>query len=398
MSMDKSQLYTFQNSAKLIAGIGALNHLPHELGLLGASRPFLITDQGLVSLGLAAKVQRILESQGIELAGQWSQVPPDAPLETVNQVAKEYRSQSADSLVALGGGSVLDTAKGVNVLVSLGGDTLTDYEGFDRIAGTMKPFIAIPSTAGTGSEATQVAVISDLQRGIKSEYLSYRMQPQVALLDPTLTQGMPARLTAATGMDALVHSIEAYSGRQQNPLSKAHGAGAVSLIGAQLLKAIKEPKNLEARSAMAQAAYMAGAAFSNSMVGVIHALGHGLGAVSHVPHGEAMAIVFPWGMKFNLERARLLNNSRLMKDYQDLGYFFQGSVLSPEEVIQSILEFQDRVCTGSGLPKSLSAWGVKKEDLPKVVEKAWLDGALLSNPVDVELADLEDILQRAWDH
>jgi alcohol dehydrogenase len=397
MAIGSSKLYTFQNSAKLISGLGALNHLPHELGLLGATRPFLITDQGLVSLGLSRNLQQVLESQRIELVGQWSQVPPDAPLETVNQIAKEYKSLGADSIIALGGGSVLDTAKGVNVLVSLGGDTLTNYEGFDRIAGFMKPFIAVPTTAGTGSEATQVAVISDLQRGIKSEYLSYRMQPHVALLDPGLSKGMPPRLTAATGMDALVHSIEAYSGRQQNPLSKAHAAGAVTLIGSQLLNAIQEPNNLEARSAMAQASYMAGAAFSNSMVGVIHALGHGLGAVAHVPHGEAMTMLLPWGMEFNLQRAKFTNNQNLLKDYQDLGYFFSGSATTPETMIQLILEFQQRVCDITGLPRSLSSWGVKREILPEVVEKAWLDGALLSNPVDVEIEDLQKILQRAWD-
>lgn len=411
--MSLPELYVFQNATKLISGRNALAHLAHELSLYPATRPMIVSDRHLESLGHVRKVKLALRDGEIEPSVVFTDVPADAPLESVDAAAQLYTEQACDSLVAVGGGSVLDTAKGVNMVTSTGSSSIRELMGFDRIRGRMRPFIAIPTTAGTGSEATLVAVLADRDLQLKREFISYLMTPHTAILDPEMTVTLPPRITAATGMDALVHAIEAYSGRQQNPLSRAYAAAALPLIAEYLLRAVTNGADVEARLAMANASFAAGAAFSNSMVGGVHAIGHAVGAVCGLPHGEVMSILLPHLLRYNMEAAE--------RDYLELARLLAGAdgkravghagdpettdrsrsaghatVTRAEALISEVEELQRRLHDASGLPTRFRECGSDRAQIPRIVEKAWLDGALLTNPRELTKESIAAILEAAW--
>ncbi|MCV6603330.1 MAG: iron-containing alcohol dehydrogenase, partial [Cohaesibacter sp.] len=207
-----------------------------------------------------------------------------------------------DAIVAIGGGSVIDSAKGVNILASEQSDDLSAFSGSGAIKRALKPFFVIPTTAGTGSEVTLVAVIKDNERGIKMSFASPFLLPNAAVLDPRMTLTLPPHITAATGMDALTHAVEAYICMAKNPLSDAFATAAIQKIVAHLVNVVNKPDDIEGRLALAEAATMAGIAFSNSMVGLVHSLGHSVGAECHLPHGLCMSIFLPWVLEYNLDK------------------------------------------------------------------------------------------------
>ena len=202
--------YEFKLPAKILSGEGALEHVPHELQTLGASRPLLLSDQGLAQVGTVKIVQAALRQGGLVPAETYCHIPPDSSIEVVNHIAQLYRDTQCDSLIAVGGGSVIDTAKGVGMVLAQAGHDLLDSAGCEVLPrGKHVPFVAVPTTAGTGSEATLVAVVANPAIQVKMEFLSYHLLPDVAVLDPRMTETLPPRITAATGFDALVHAIEA---------------------------------------------------------------------------------------------------------------------------------------------------------------------------------------------
>ena len=308
----------------------------------------------------------------------------------VNEIASLYRKANADGIIALGGGSVIDTAKGLRMLISQGGKDILKYAGAEVLPRGMNvPFTVIPTTSGTGSEATGVAVIKDEEKEVKLEFISSYLLPDVAVLDTRMLESMPPRITAITGLDALTHAIEAYSSMQRNPVSQAYAIAAMRLIIEYLPIAIKEPHNKKARLAMANAAYIAGASFSNSMVGIVHAIGHSVGAVSGVPHGEAMSILLVPSMKYNVNEAR--------EEYSDILLYIAGDVYAStpnenraEKAIEVLSDFVDQIRTMAPVRKTLSEAGVKKEDFQKIANRAINDGALIVNP---RAADRDDVLR-----
>ncbi len=390
--MNLPELYVFQNATKLISGHNALAHLAHELSLFAATRPMIVSDPTLESLGHIDKVALALREGGITPATLFTDVPADAPMESVDTAARHYSEKECDCLLAVGGGSVLDTAKGVNMVVSTASPSIRQLMGFDRIAGRMRPFIAIPTTAGSGSETTLVAVLADRHEQIKREFISYLMTPHTAILDPEMTVTLPPRVTAATGMDALVHAVEAYSGRQKNPLSRAHAAAAIALISGYLMRSVTNGSDAEARLAMANASFAAGAAFSNSMVGGVHAIGHSVGAVCGLPHGEVMSMLLPHVLRYNTPVAE--------RDYAELAQLLAGAGGTAEmtavALIDEIEALQLRLHETCALPMRLRESGVDRESIPRIVEKAWLDGALLTNPRELTREAIAGILEAAW--
>ncbi len=398
--MTVNDSYIFQNSTKLISGVNALEHLAHEIALFDASRPLVMVDPALLRRGHYKKVRKALQSGGMTEAASYTDLPADAPLEKVDAAADHYRANRCDAIIAVGGGSVIDAAKGVSMTVSTGSSSVRDVMGYDRLTGKMTPLIAIPTTAGTGSESTLVAVLSDHEAEVKREYLSYLLQPHVAILDPEMTVSLPPRITAATGMDTLVHAVEAYTGRQKNPLSRAYAHGAVSLVSSFLVRAVVIGRDREARLGMANAAYMAGAAFSNSMVGAVHAIGHGVGAVCGAPHGEVMNILLPHVLRVNGR------DSAVARDYAELAALFQNDVTSvpggggneggPARLIAEVMQLQHRLQEKTGLPLRLRDAGVIQRDFPSIVEKAWLDGAITANPIELTEDECLGILDAAW--
>lgn len=388
--------YEFQNSTKIISGNRALENIPFELRNLKAERPMVLTDKFLNKIGIVNHVLDALKDSDVVIGDLYDDIPPDSGIKVINEIAKVYREQQCDSIIAVGGGSVIDTAKGVNILITEECDDLKEFMGLENLTGRQQPFIAVPTTSGTGSEATLVAVIADHEKKVKMEFLSYNMLPDVSVLDPRMTKTLPPKLTASTGFDAMVHAIEAYTSVQKNPISDAFAISAINLIREYLPIAIEDGKNEEARLALANASNMAGAAFSNSMVGIIHAIGHACGGISHVPHGDAVAILLPYGMEFNLEK--------VSDYYGELLLHLGGAEIyakTPKsnrggKAIEVVKDMSKKLNEQCGLPIRLRDAGVKKEDLLKIASIALDDGACLYNPIEVTIEDIIGILEKAY--
>ena len=299
-----------------------------------------------------------------------------------------------DALVALGGGSVLDTAKGINIVVSEETDDLLELQGVDRVQGPMEPFIAIPTTAGTGSEVTCVAVISNVDAGVKMAFVSNRLYPDVAILDPVMTQTVPPKITAATGMDALTHAVEAVICLQKNPVSDSFAFAAIRLIRDNLETAVTKGSSADARIAMANAALLAGIAFSNSMVGNIHAMAHACGGVAHVPHGVANSILMPVGMTFNLPKAA----GHIAQLCESMGISVEGKdeQARAKAAIDWVRDMQKTMHKACGLPMKLSDAGVKEDQLETIATLAADDGAVTYNPEEFTREDALKLLKQAF--
>lgn len=389
--------YEFQNSAKILSGELAIENIPHELKELGSKNVMILTDKTLEKIGTLQTLIDDISNKGINIADVFTDIPPDSSLELINIVAKRYNELKCDGIIALGGGSVIDTAKGTRMILSQEKEDLMDLAGCELISyGKHIPFVAIPTTSGTGSEATLVAVILNKMQNIKMEFISYFLVPDVAVLDPRMTLTLPKRITASTGMDALCHAIEGYTCLQKNPMSDAYAISAIEIIRDNLIKAVENGNDKKIRLAMANAYLMAGVAFSNSMVGVIHAIGHSLGAVSRVPHGDAMSILMPHCMRFNKDK--------LEGEYAKLLLYIAGDevyVNTPREnradkAIEYVEKLLKKLNELSGLPIKLSDANVKKEDFEAIVEKALNDGAMIVNPKQVNHDDVMKILEEAF--
>jgi alcohol dehydrogenase len=235
--------------------------------LLGVKRALIVTDPGVMGAGLIKLVQGVFEGSGKEIGAIYDRTPPDSSAKVVNEVAQIFKEKGCDCFIAVGGGSSIDTTKGANMIVTEGTNDLKKFLGAERLKKPMKPFIAVPTTAGTGSEVTLAAVIYDEDTKTKMTFTSYHLLPQVAILDPKMTMTMPPKITAATGMDALTHAIEAYYCLQKNPVSDSFAIAAIKLIMENLIKCIEHGEDEQARLAMANAALIAGISFSNSWLG-----------------------------------------------------------------------------------------------------------------------------------
>lgn len=389
--------FEFQNAVKLLCGELALERLADELRHLNAARPLLLSDAVLAKIGSLDMVANAMESEGCPAAGRFTDIPVDSSLATINRIAALYRQEGYDSLVAVGGGSVIDTAKGVRLVLSQETDDILSLSGMESLTrGIHIPFVVVPTTAGTGAECTGVAVIRNDATGVKMEFLSPFVEPDVAIIDSRMTMGLPPKATASTGMDALCHAIEACTCLQSNPLSYAYGTAAIRLIFGNLVEATRNGGNKQARFSMALASTMAGISFSNSMVGAVHAIGHALGGVCHVPHAVAMTILLPHVMRYNLERCR--------ESYGTLLPWMIGmdkALSTPAEqrarvaldTVQSLIRELNKLC---GLPTTLSQAGVDKDALPRVADGAVNDGALIVNPRAATKEDILEILTNAF--
>ena len=294
--------FEFSLPTKLIYGIGILGKLESALKPFGKRRAILVTDSILVKAGPVDRVLEGFHNSAIAIVCIYDKVPPNSTIKTVEGCARLAKRRGCDMIIAVGGGSVIDTAKVANILIVKGG-RVNDHMGaylLDK-GESLLPSIFIPTTAGTGSEVTKVAVIADPDHDVKLPFAEDQFLPNLAVLDPEVTLSMPPMLTAATGMDALTHAIEAYVDKEWSPASDALALHAVKLISGAILLACARPDNLQARGAMLIGSFLAGVAFSHSMVGMAHGISHALGGVYHVPHGLANALVLPEVMERNLE-------------------------------------------------------------------------------------------------
>ncbi len=382
--------FEFNLKTKIIAGDDSYEKIPSILEKLNTKTPIIITDEGIKKANILKKLISAMESSYINEIVIYDRVPPDSSFDTVSEIKEIYKKNRCNSIIALGGGSVIDTAKGVNILVSLDIDSLSDVEGSETINEPLKPLIVIPTTTGTGSEVTSVAVIRDNKNNTKKAFADEFLLPDYAILDPRSVVSLPERLIASTTIDSLSHAIESHISIQKNPISQTLSKTAVKLIFENLPSAI-EKRDKKALFNLLLASTLSGLAFSNSMVGIVHAIGHAIGALKHIHHGHLMGIILPEGLRFNTEYSE--------SEYSELLYFidlqYKGDrkeralrfIEKVENSIKKVFEF-------TGLENKLSQLGVSEEDFPEIVEKAINDGSINFNPKPVKREDLLKILRK----
>lgn len=397
--------YDFCCRVKTISGENAMEKIPGLLEGLGARRPMIVTDRGVEAAGLIDTVREAI-GDGLDIGALYADIPVDSDYRVVDDAATVYRNNACDSIIAVGGGSVIDTAKGINIVASLGGKSLLGYQGAATIRRKLNPLAVLPTTSGTGSEMTLVAVVADTDRQEKMLFVSYFLLPDLAILDPRLTLTLPDFLTSQTAMDAMAHACESYYCMEKNPVSDAFALRAISLISDNLLSAVRNPADANARLALANASAMAGAAFSNSMVGIVHNIGHVIGAVHHVPHGTCMSILLPYGMEYNTHRRAKAIGEILLPLAGPAVYAKTPEKARPEKTVEQIRKLNEDLhnITGGKHPRWLGeirdregAEAVPRSVLPEIARKTMADGARLSNPEEVLPDDALMVLEHAWE-
>jgi len=403
--MDLPGYYEFCCRVKIIAGHDALEKIPGALANLNAGKPMIVTDKGVAGAGLIGIVTDAMQS-AVAVGAIADDVPPDSDLRVVNRLARVYGEKGCDSIIAVGGGSVMDTAKGVNIVVSERSDDLMKFSGANALKRALKPMIAIPTTAGTGSEVTLVAVIKDHEKHLKMLFVSYFLLPDVSIIDPRMTLTLPPAITAATGMDALSHAVEAYTCLAKNPLSDAHALTAINLISENLVKVTKNPGGKDSRLAMANAATLAGIAFSNSMVGMVHTLGHSVGSVCGVPHGVCMAVLLPYGLEYNMHKIGHLTAELLLPLAGAEVYAATSKQERAAKVVTLISRMNQDLHDATGgrharfFKEVLDREGnqlVPRDILPAIAKAALSDGSIFYNPEELDYDDFLMVLEAAWE-
>jgi alcohol dehydrogenase class IV len=370
-------------------GVGALDTLGKEITRLGAKKALIVTDPGVFQSGLIQPVQEQLGKAAVAV-DVYSAAEPEPSLNGLNAAALKLRKGNYDVLIGVGGGSSMDTAKGLSVLLLHGGKG-QDYIGTDKIPGPGVPVITIPTTAGTGSEVTNIAIFSDTEKELKVGMVSAHLLARVALVDPVLTYGCPRNVTAASGIDALVHAIECCTGLKANSFTDAIAVKAMQLITGNLRDAVNDGSNKNARNSMAEAALLAGIAFGNSGVAAVHALAYPLGARFHVSHGMANGLLLPYVMEGNLSA----NVTRFALIAGALGETTRG--LTPLQAAGRGVKAVKKLIKDIGIPQRLRDIGVPEEALEGMaVATMDVTRLLANNPKALTLDDVRGIWRNAW--
>ncbi len=387
MAYDTDLSFIYKNPTRIVFGVDSLKDLSAEVNELKCSKAFLVTDKGLVEAGLAEKVEKALGSKHV---GTFDGCPQDSGVHIVNQAAELAKEKGTDILVSLGGGSVIDTAKGMAILLKEGGK-LEDHYGLQLFTRPQTPHIAIPTTAGTGSEVTWAYVVKDWDKNQKILCGDDHIIPNTAILDPVLTQGLPPRITAFTGMDALTHAIEAIHALQAEPMTDIMAYGAIRLIMQYLPICVENGDDLFARGQQQIAATAAGVAFSNAQIGLVHAAAHSAGALYNVPHGLANSILLPHCMEYNMDECA----DRYALVAEAMGVKEKG--MSDEEATHAAIEAIFALTKRIGLPQKLSEVGVEESGLEEVAELSLSDGSIVYNPKMIFEADqVMEVLKKAF--
>lgn len=382
-----ADLFTFEAPARLTFGAGAVGKFPDLIAGFGR-RALVVSDPGIAKAGILDRVLGFLRDAHVS-SDAFTSVEPNPSVETVEAAHALYRKSDAEFVVAVGGGSSMDVAKVVAVLAAHGGG-VRDYEGIGKVPGPVVPSVAIPTTAGTGSEVTVFAVITDRQRRFKMTIGSPFLVPQVAICDPELTISMPKPLTAATGMDALTHGIECFINTTPNPIAKALAMESIRLIGGALRTAYQRGSDLPARSTMLLGSTMAAMAFTRTRLGNVHAMSHPLGAFFDVPHGVANAILLPYVMAWNLRSC--------LGTYPPIAVAMGEEVdgMPPERASERAVEAVQRLSRDVGIPEHLREVGVTQDAIPALATDAMKSGNVLVNPRPTTYDDIVELFEKAY--
>jgi alcohol dehydrogenase len=378
---------TFKIANKLITGKGATQQLKEEAASLGIENPLIVTDEILERIGVVEKLTSLLEGLSY---GVYTGVKPEPEVAIVEDCTNMFLSGKHDGLIALGGGSAIDIAKAVSGFAGFDGP-IDALFGTDLVPRKGAPIIAIPTTAGTGSEVTNIAILSDttaqLKKGIVSDYLL----PDVAIVSPEMTVTMPQSVTAASGIDALVHAIEAYISVNASPITDALALGSMKMIAKYLPKAYANPNHMEARENMATASLMAGMAFGNAGVAAVHALAYPLGGRYHIPHGVSNALLLPYVMEWN----KIASTERFRDIAEALGQ--NTSSLSDSEAATSAVEAMRSLCEAVNIPKGLRSFNIPESDIRSMAEDASeITRLLKNNPRILSTDEIEKIYKSAY--
>ena len=373
---------------EIIFGRGSISQVGESALRLGAEKVFVVSDEGVAGVGWVEKALFYLKRAGLpyEVFLGVTSNPKDYE---VQEGVQKYEEAGCDVIVAVGGGSPIDVAKSVAVVASNGG-RIADYEGINKINRPLPPMVMVPTTAGSASEVTQFAIVVDVQRKLKMAIISHSLVPDIAVIDPELLQTKSAELTAVTGVDALSHAIESYVSLAATPLTEVHSLNAIRLINGSLRESVACRTNIEAKEKMAMASLQAGLAFSNAILGVVHAMVHQIDGYLDRHHGESNACILPYAMEFNLvacpkkfkDIARALGEDVTGLDDYRAG---ERAVLAVRRLIKEI-----------GLPSGgLRELGVKEELIPVFSQNALNDACLVTNPRDCTGEDIASIYRRA---
>lgn len=386
--MIPGKAFTFQVIPRVEYGAGAADRAGEEAKALGIKRALVVGDPGMRKVGAIDKLIDLLAKAGVATA-TFDKVEGNPKVANVEAGTKVFLDEGCDGLVAVGGGSPMDCAKAIGIVATNGG-SIRDYEGLHKVTKPLPPIIAVPTTAGTASEVSMWSVITDPERHYKMSMASIFQAPKVALVDPLMTISMPAHITAATGMDALTHAIEAYVSRFQEPLSDVLAEEAIRLVSDSLRTAVVNGDDLEARDKMMKASMIAGIAFNNSGVGNAHALAMPLGGFYDVPHGVANAILLPPTMEFNL----MACPQKFAKIAELMGECTDGLCLMDKA--RRSVEAVRKLASDVRIP-TLRQVGIKDEHVTVIAKAAFEDPARVTwlNPIDPTEQDLVGILMAA---
>ena len=381
--------HTFHSPNKIILGMNTTSIVPEEIQKLGGGRLLLVTDPGVVKAGLILPVEESLKAQNLDYV-LYDGVEPEPPARVIDRGAEIFKSQKCSIILGLGGGSSLDVAKGIALLVTNGGKIL-DYCGIDRVPQNSAPFILMPTTAGTGSEVTRVLVLTDEEQNVKNVVFTPYALADTAIVDPALTLSMPPAVTADTGMDAMVHAIETYVSMNATVFSDVLAERAIELIARYLPLAWSKGANAEARYQMSVAATLAGLAFGSGGLGAVHALAYPLGTEYHMTHGRTNAIMLPHIMQYNIggSPARYARITQLMGQDAEGCSILEAAGMAVE-AIKELLDLID-------VSWRLSDYGIPEEDLTKLVDGAMKQARLFEpNPRDLIEKDVKSIYEAAY--
>jgi alcohol dehydrogenase len=367
---------SFNAVRRIVHGFGAIQELGDEIKRLKGSRVLVITDPGLKGAGILDAVRQVVEGAGFQ-CGTFSEVEPDPKVEIVAASLDAAKAFQPDLIVGVGGGSSLDISKVTSVMLTNAGQ-IDSFFGMELVPSPGVPLILIPTTAGTGSEMTSIAVLSDTKNNVKKGIVSEQMFARVVILDPELTLGLPSRITAMTGMDALVHAMESYTGRRATIFTDTLNLQAIRMIASNLRKAYATGSNRQARENMLYASCLAGMAFSNTQNGLDHALALAIGGRYHLPHGLLTAFISPWVMDYNL--------MAVPEKFVDIAEAFGEDTTGVSEVEGArlaVMAVQD-LLDDLGISYKLSTYGVPQEEFPAIAKATVAAVRLISNnPRDV---------------
>jgi alcohol dehydrogenase len=371
-----------------ILGVGCSKEVGPQAKTLGFKKALIVCDGGLAKLGVADIIAGYLKDSGVDSMIYSGAVPNPTDV-SVRDGVKVYKDSGCDSLVSLGGGSSHDCGKGIGLMISNPGKDIRDFEGLDKSTGEFIPYIAINTTAGTASEMTRFCIITNLDTKVKMAIVDWRVTAKVCIVDPVLMLGKPPALTAATGMDALTHAVEAYVSTIAEPITDACAIKAIELIAKALPRAVAIGSDLQARDDMAWAQFLAGMAFNNAGLGYVHAMAHQLGGFYNLPHGVCNAILLPHVEQFNLIGAK----ERLADVAKAMGVNTAG--MSVVDAAQSAIDAIKVLSAKIGIPPNLTTLGVKEQDLKTMAENAKKDVCQLMNPRTATLDEVIDIFKNA---